>query len=163
MMLGAKDDDTRVFQQMAEALLAEDVAIDDLLLTDEAGAGAPAAAGVSRSIRVDHSREGDDTLDHTPMSAARGKTPPAPPRSRPATGAAAGAPTAGSLPPETSAAFASSRASTPLLEPYMRQSHRYEVDWGGSPATARVRPVRIFEVSPAAPSCRPPVVELGRS
>jgi flagellar biosynthesis protein FlhG len=34
MMLGPKDEDTRAFQQMAEALLAEDVAIDDLLSED---------------------------------------------------------------------------------------------------------------------------------
>jgi len=58
MMLGAIDEDTRAFQQMAEALLAEDVAIDDLLAEDTAAAGsadpeAVSASGRSRSSTLD--------------------------------------------------------------------------------------------------------------
>lgn len=51
MMLGAIDEDTRAFQQMAEALLAEDVAIDDLLAEDTAVAGGADPEAVSASGR----------------------------------------------------------------------------------------------------------------
>src|SRR3569833_1882477 len=37
MMLGPRDDDSRAFEQMAAALLAEDVAIDDLLAGEDIG------------------------------------------------------------------------------------------------------------------------------
>jgi flagellar biosynthesis protein FlhG len=98
MMFGPKDDDTRGFQQMAEALMAEDVAIDDLLAEDVAATG------------------------------PTGRIPPAPPR------------ISGG---ETGKASASA-----LLDPYMRQSPRVEVDWMGSLRDSDgVRPVKIFEVS----------------
>lgn len=63
MMLGPKDEDTRAFQQMAEALLAEDVAIDDLLSDEN-----------SMPHKVDPSA-GDGRTTVT-LSASTGATPP---------------------------------------------------------------------------------------
>jgi hypothetical protein len=59
MMLGLKDEDTRAFVQMAEALLAEDVAIDDLLADDPTREG------------------GDDKFEHTPVTAPKIRPTPA--------------------------------------------------------------------------------------
>jgi flagellar biosynthesis protein FlhG len=118
MMFGPKDEDTRGFQQMAEALLAEDVALDDLLAESlmEEGSGRASATAVNA------------------------RTPPAPPSSKISLAAPV---------PETTPAPAGGRPSaSALLDPYMRQSPRVEVDWMGSLRDSDgIRPVKIFEVS----------------
>lgn len=128
MMLGPRDDDSRAFEQMAEALLAEDVAIDDLLTDDSAAhLAAPPALGELVS---------EDASDQTPVTPpqARPRVTPAP---SPEADAAAEAPAIPARPP-----------APPLIDPYMRRSPRFEVDWVGSlRGPDGIRPVRIFEVS----------------
>lgn len=135
MMLGPKDEDTRAFQQMAEALLAEDVSIEDLL-SEEMSSEAPPSLAMPRT-------PGDD-LERTPMTMTAGKprTPPAPPA--PSAGASSSSPQ-----PETTPSPSAPRPNaSALLDPYMRQSPRVEVDWMGSlRGSDGIRPVRIFEVS----------------
>ena len=139
MMLGPRDDDSRAFEQMAEALLAEDVAIDDLLAGEDIGLdddpyeikATPASDGVI-----------EDPFERTPITA---------PDARPASlsqGAPAAA-TAASADAPLDASGAPGRAvAPPLIDPYMRRSPRFEVDWMGSLLGGEgIRPVRIFEVS----------------
>jgi flagellar biosynthesis protein FlhG len=145
MMLGPRDDDSRAFEQMAEALLAEDVAIDDLLAGEDIGldddpyeikttpvtAAAPAADVVV-----------EDPFEQTPITAPDARHATAPQVvAGPATGASADAP--------LDSTGAAGRAGVPaLIDPYMRRSPRFEVDWMGSLLGAEgVRPVRIFEVA----------------
>lgn len=177
MMLGPTDEDTRAFQQMAEALLAEDVAIDDLLsednsmanVVDPVAAGGrkgsfstssatppavPADAGTSGADAASSVGEADDHFDRTPTTAPQIRRPPAMP-AFPATATPAAA---GPVPGEPVAVVAGGQNSSPppqgranataLLDPYMRRSVRVEVDWTGSLRDAAgVRPVRILEVS----------------
>ena len=125
MMLGLRDEDTRAFQQMAEALLAEDVALDDLLTEDSAAHVAPTEFGP------------DDVRDRTPITVPRATG------AMPAVGASAA--------PGDGTPAASSEAAAvpqPLLDPYIRHSARFETDWIGSlRGTDGIRPVRIFEIS----------------
>jgi hypothetical protein len=96
--------------------------------------------GASRSTRNILPKEiVDDSLDHTPMNAAKAKVPPTPSSKSPI----------GSAVPETTPSPVPGRPpASALLEPYMRQSQRVEVDWIGSlRGSDGIRPVRIFEVS----------------
>ena len=135
MMLGPRDDESRGFEQMAEALLAEDVALDDLL-TEDSG---------KHTVSSDEAPP-DDAFDRTPITvphASRKRVPPAPPNTPTPT-------TTTASPPVAAEAPAAGRPVAPsqLLEPYMRRSQRHEVDWMGSLRGADgIRPVRIFEVS----------------
>lgn len=151
MMLGGQDEDTRAFQQMAEALLAEDVAIDDLLSEDLATHDGPVAqeAG-SHAGSKDASRDtSDDRLERTPMTAPKiRKTPPAPPRTPPAPPSFAKPVAPAALSETTPSPLAARPGSTAQLDPYMRKSQRYDVDWAGSlRGSDGIRPVRIFEIS----------------
>ncbi|MES1164777.1 MAG: P-loop NTPase [Verrucomicrobiota bacterium] len=130
MMLSGQDEDARAFQQMAEALMAEDVAIDDLLADEvvrEPGREGPPGA--------------DEQADKAPVTASQArKAPPLPPL--PATAVPAPVADAGSAPGGTRG------NGNALLDPYMRRSPRVEVDWMGSlRGSDGIRPVRIFEVS----------------
>lgn len=141
MMLGPRDEDTRAFQQMAEALLAEDVALDDLL--SEESSGPHAAAGEFAA---------GDARDKTPVTPrASGSIPSI----TPSTGDAPAAPAA------TSEAAA---VPQPMLDPYIRHSARYETDWIGSLRGADgIRPVRIFEVSEGGAVVQTPLpLEIGQ-
>jgi flagellar biosynthesis protein FlhG len=171
MLLGGQaDDDTRTFHQMAEALLAEDIAIDDLLAEDSArhvleaaGAGAEeatratagrggagAGAGASRAEFV--SSDGERGT-----AAAARTAPPTVPSAPPAPDITATASTSSTSPTtgdEPGPAQPVEMPSMPrqtlnaMLDPYMRRSPRVEVDWMGSlRASDGIRPVRIFEVS----------------
>jgi flagellar biosynthesis protein FlhG len=148
MMLGPRDDDSRAFEQMAEALLAEDVAIDDLLAGEDIGleedayeikttpATPIAAAAPGPDILV------DDPFERTPITAPDARpvvTPQA--LAGPATSSSADAP--------LDSTGAAGRAAVPaLIDPYMRRSPRFEVDWLGSlHGPEGIRPVRIFEVA----------------
>jgi flagellar biosynthesis protein FlhG len=160
MMLGPRDEDTRAFDQMAEALLAEDVALDDLLAEDSAPHVADAAH------------------DRTPVTAPRtsGTMPaitaapePGLENGVPATNGTADASAdpvaAPSAAARTAAAVADKAAvPQPLLDPYMRRSNRYEIDWVGSlRGPDGIRPVRIFEVSEGGAVVQTPVsLELGQ-
>jgi flagellar biosynthesis protein FlhG len=128
MMLGPKDEDTRAFIQMAEALLAEDVEVDDLLSDDLSGATAT-----------------DDKFETTPLTAPKIRpTPPSLSTAPGANGPGAASPAA----PDASGAGQARQAANAMLDPYMRRSPRIEVDWMGSLRGADgIRPVRIFEVS----------------
>jgi flagellar biosynthesis protein FlhG len=145
MMLGPKDEDTRAFQQMAEALLAEDVAIDDLLL-DDGGSEIPGATRTAaRSDRSDAATEAiaDDSFDQTPATAPKIRKPPPSP-TRPPARITVATPSADPAP----AGVAVRPGANTLLDPYMRHSPRTEVDWMGSLRSSDgVRPVRIFEIS----------------
>ena len=132
MMLGPRDEDSRAFEQMAEALLAEDVAIDDLLSEDSGP----------------HAALSQDPYERTPVTA------PSPN----AAAAARRALATPSLPTPVAAvdteeagahdAPATTATRQALLDPYMRRSPRFEIDWLGSlRGPGGIRPVRIFEVS----------------
>ncbi len=163
MMLGAKDDDTRAFQQMAEALLAEDVAIDDLLFEeavgdtpDEARPASRAASGKApprppqrpslapSGASGEASHDGsEDAFDRTPTTAPKIRVPPAVP-ALPTTAS----PAAPSLVDATAAPPPARPSTSGLLDPYMRRSARVEVDWTGSLRDGSgVRPVHIVEIS----------------
>lgn len=144
MMLGPRDDDSRAFEQMAEALLAEDVAIDDLLAGEDIGLEeeayeiktSPATAAPGTDILV------DDPFERTPITAPDARpvvTPQA--LAAPATASSADAP--------LDSTGAAGRAAVPaLIDPYMRRSPRFEVDWMGSlHGPEGISPVRIFEVA----------------
>jgi flagellar biosynthesis protein FlhG len=120
MMLSTQaDDDTRSFQQMAEALMAEDIAIDDLLSEDSTRHVLPATAPPPMAPNLTSASRGPD--------AASPETAPTPPVVIP-------------IPPR--------ETINAMLDPYMRRSARMEVDWMGSLRSPDgVRPVRIFEVS----------------
>lgn len=153
MLLGVQaDDDTRAFHQMAEALLAEDIAIDDLLTEDSArhtlatpgrldGAARATAPSPISLPTTDGERDGSPTAIGAPQAVS-----PAP---------VAGDSVSGVEPPsEQGATQPAELPSTPrqtlnaMLDPYMRRSPRVEVDWMGSlRASDGIRPVRIFEVS----------------
>jgi flagellar biosynthesis protein FlhG len=160
MLLGAQaDDDTRAFHQMAEALLAEDIAIDDLLTEDSArhSVGTPGppgpedggrkAAGNLGSIGAARGPTTSDGERGSPVAAAATRgAPPAPPTEDTATGV--------EPPSERGPGAPIELPNTPrqtlnaMLDPYMRRSPRVEVDWMGSlRASDGIRPVRIFEVS----------------
>jgi len=143
MMLGPRDEDTRAFQQMAEALLAEDVALDDLL-SEESGAH---AVGDFAS---------DDVRDRTPVTSPRATGPvPAIGAGVPATPGAPAAPASGNE---------AASVPQPMLDPYIRHSARYETDWVGSLRDADgIRPVRIFEVSEGGAVVQTPLpLEIGQ-
>jgi len=132
MMLGPRDEDSRAFEQMAEALLAEDVAIDDLLTEDSAP----------------HATVVDEPFEHTPVTApgatglAARRAMPTPSFPTPSLSSDA-ADVDG--PPQAASEPATRQA---LLDPYIRRSPRFEVDWLGSlRGPGGIRPVRIFEVS----------------
>jgi len=146
MMLGPRDEDTRAFQQMAEALLAEDVALDDLL-SEESGAH---AVGDFAS---------DDVRDRTPVTAPRASGP------LPAIGtSASGAPGTPGAPGSTPAGGEAAAVPQPMLDPYIRHSARYETDWIGSLRDVEgIRPVRIFEVSEGGAVVQTPLpLEIGQ-
>jgi len=151
MMLGPRDDDSRAFEQMAEALLAEDVAIDDLLAGEDIGLDddpyeiktSPATAGTTATVTspgVDGVTE--DPFERTPITA-----PDARPTASPQV--VAGPATATSADAPLDSTGAAGRAAVPaLIDPYMRRSPRFEVDWMGSlHGPEGIRPVRIFEVA----------------
>jgi len=165
MLLGAQaDDDTRAFHQMAEALLAEDIAIDDLLTEDSArhtlgtsgapGPQAPVDGGRTStgSLGSIGAAPGASTSDgergsRSVVAAASNRgAPPAPPTESTGSGV--------EPPSERGSGAPAELPSTPrqtlnaMLDPYMRRSPRVEVDWMGSlRASDGIRPVRIFEVS----------------
>jgi len=152
MMLGPRDDDSRAFEQMAEALLAEDVAIDDLLAGEDIGLDedpyeirtTPASAAAPTADGVAPAADGvvEDPFEQTPITA---------PDARPATSpqVVAGPATASSADAPLDSTGAAGRAGVPaLIDPYMRRSPRFEVDWLGSLLGPEgIRPVRIFEVA----------------
>jgi flagellar biosynthesis protein FlhG len=127
LMLGPRDEETRAFEQMAEALLAEDVEVDDLL-----------------DIEADE-RETPITDPEILFSPGRN----GPQRSR-AGGAAATAPHAPTpVVPVPAVMPVADVPSDALIDPYVRKSPRFGVDWMGSlrGGADGTRPVRIFEVS----------------
>jgi hypothetical protein len=140
MMLGPRDEDSRAFEQMAEALLAEDVAIDDLLTEDSAP----------------HAAVTDEPFEPTPVTAPGEKGRRATPLAAPSLSSAAADVDA---PPEAT----TPAARQALLDPYMRRSPRFEVDWLGSlRGPGGIRPVRIFEVSEGGAVVQTPqTLELG--
>jgi hypothetical protein len=143
MMLGPRDDDSRAFEQMAEALLAEDVAIDDLLAGEDIGLDdAPYEIKTSPAIAAGVDGVTEDPFERTPITA-----PDARPVASPQV--VAGPATASSADAPLDSTGAAGRGAVPaLIDPYMRRSPRFEVDWMGSlHGPEGIRPVRIFEVS----------------
>jgi flagellar biosynthesis protein FlhG len=129
MMLGPRDEDSRAFEQMAEALLAEDVAIDDLLAEDSAP----------------HAALSEDPFERTPVTAPNSKASAAERRALPTPSLPTPVATVDTEDPSAHDAPATRQA---LLDPYMRRSPRFEIDWLGSlRGPGGIRPVRIFEVS----------------
>jgi len=143
MMLGPRDDDSRAFEQMAEALLAEDVAIDDLLAGEDIGLDddpyeiktTPATEGATEPVT-------EDPFERTPIT-----SPDARPAASPQVVAGPATATSADGPLDTTGT--AGRAAVPsLIDPYMRRSPRFEVDWLGSLLGPEgIRPVRIFEVA----------------
>jgi hypothetical protein len=150
MMLGPRDEDTRAFEQMAEALLAEDVALDDLLLDSEGdGERADQMTPVTDPEILMRARPGN--------GAPAAPAPPAVPRIPAITTATAvtAPPPQAPVPPAPAApppgTVTTSMADIPsdgLIDPYARKSPRFEVDWMGSlRGPDGIRAVRILEVS----------------
>lgn len=158
MMLGPRDEDTRAFEQMAEALLAEDVALDDLL-ADESAPHATDAVHDRTPVtapRTSAEMPAITTAPATALSTANGTGPadvPADPVAAPTSAARAAA-----------AVADKAAVPQPLLDPYMRRSNRYETDWVGSlRGPDGIRPVRIFEISEGGAVVQTPVsLELGQ-
>jgi flagellar biosynthesis protein FlhG len=168
MLLGGQaDDDTRTFHQMAEALLAEDIAIDDLLAEDSARHVLPTgASGPDEATRATAGRGGagagggradfvsSDGERGTAATASARTAPPTVPSAPTAPAAATSSTTSPTAGDEAGPASPVEMPSMPrqtlnaMLDPYMRRSPRVEVDWMGSlRASDGIRPVRIFEVS----------------
>jgi flagellar biosynthesis protein FlhG len=156
IMLGNQiDENTKVFQQMAEALLLEDVALDDLLIEEDeteeparvSSTAKPATAAAADLELTPAPRHPADTLaasaraDHSAAAAAAvvAAAPVAAPAPSPEAAAAAAA-----------AALEESEASIEV-ERYARKHQRYAVDWL---ATLRndsvVAAVRVFDISAAS-------------
>lgn len=126
MMLGQRDDETRAFEQMAEALMAEDVSLDDLLMEDSGA------------------------HDLTPITDPDVGARPAPalPVSVAAVSGGGATASAETTPPEGAAPSPVNAPANAFLDGYMRRSPRMQVDWMGTLRGPNgVRPVRIFEVS----------------
>jgi flagellar biosynthesis protein FlhG len=138
MMLGPRDEETRAFEQMAEALLAEDVALDDLLDGDMDTMTPVTDPEILMRARPDNA--GVPTVPPIP-SVTNITTVLAPPPPQPPTAPA----------PASSGTVSASVSDLPsdgLIDPYARKSPRFEVDWMGSlRGPGGIRPVRIFEVS----------------
>ena len=158
MLLGNQiDENTKVFRQMAEALLLEDVSLDDLLIEEEDGDEAPKS---KKQAPAAAKAAAPDALELTPAPrdaatlAAAAATAPATaapavaesPAARPdapadASDARLAEAPAGETPPEIN----------PELERYTRKHQRYAVDWL---ATLRndtvVAAVRVFDISAAS-------------
>lgn len=140
MMLGPKDEETQVFTQMAEALLAEDVSLDDLLIEDSGKTSTSSTSTGGIALRS----------PPPPAAGAPGGAviTVAPGAERPAVRVATGeTPT----PEMVDAAFSLEvrPPTSETLDPYIRKSPRYEVDWLGSLQTTLddTKPVKIREIS----------------
>jgi len=179
MLLGNQiDENTKVFRQMAEALLLEDVSLDDLLIEEEDGEEAPkkpaettathtaaleltpsprdaAAALSTASAAPAPAAEASPTKEAAPIvSAPEAAAMAATATATPAAPDAAAA-TSASAPAETPAAEAPAGEPpyepNPDLERYARKHQRHPVDWL---ATLRndtvVAAVRVFDISAAS-------------
>jgi flagellar biosynthesis protein FlhG len=153
MLLGNQiDENTKVFRQMAEALLLEDVSLDDLLIEEEDGDEAPkkeaAAAKEAAALALELTPAPRDAA--TALSAASAPAP-APPATQPPAKQADAPPDAGDARLAEAPAGEPAPESNPDLERYARKHQRYTVDWL---ATLRndtvVAAVRVFEVSAAS-------------
>jgi hypothetical protein len=168
MLLGNQiDENTKVFRQMAEALLLEDVSLDDLLIEEEDGEEKPKAA--------DPKTQRPAALEMTPaprdaavvLSAASAAPAPAlakatakdatakdaTAKDTATTAAAASMPAAAPIeaPPVDAQADDAAHEPNPDLERYARKHERYPIDWL---ATLRndtvVAAVRVFDISAAS-------------
>jgi flagellar biosynthesis protein FlhG len=156
MMLSNQiDENTKVFRQMAEALLLEDVSLDDLLIEEEDGEEPPPTRTSASA----------PPTPAPPVAAAPTdlEMTPAPRHPAEAVAATARAEQTAALAPAVAPAATPAPAGaspgrlpdTPEidsdLERYARKHHRYRVDWL---ATLRnddlVAAVRIFEISAAS-------------
>jgi len=159
MMLSNQiDENTKVFQQMAEALLLEDVSLDDLLIEEddsEEPAKKEAVAEIKTETRSDTK---PPRVPAPPVAAAPGDLEMTPSPRQPADALAASARAeqgAVAAPPAPPAEGLTATPETPEidsdLERYARKHHRYRVDWL---ATLRndnvVAAVRIFDISAAS-------------
>ena len=162
MLLGNQiDENTKVFRQMAEALLLEDVSLDDLLIEEEDGDEAPKEeAGRGQARRAAAKEAAALALELTagpaatwrsvlPAAAprARGPPPPRPPAARADT-----PPDAGDARLAEAPAGERAPESNPDLERYARKHQRYTVDdWLGTLRNDTVvAAARVFESPPPA-------------
>ncbi len=153
MLLGNQiDENTKVFRQMAEALLLEDVPLDDLLIEEEDGDEAPkkgaASAKEAAALALELTPAPRDAA--TALSAASAPAP-APPTTEPPAMQADTPPDAGDARLAEAPAGEPAPESNPDLERYARKHQRYTVDWL---ATLRndtvVAAVRVFDISAAS-------------
>jgi MinD-like ATPase involved in chromosome partitioning or flagellar assembly len=158
MLTNQIDENTKVFRQMAEALLLEDVSLDDLLIEEEDGEEAPApgtrsAAPVAAPAPPVAAAPAD--LEMTPAPRHPGEGLPATARAEPVANAAP--------PPAPASVPAPTLAPGPLtatpetpeidrdLERYARKHHRYRVDWLATLRSDNVMAaVRVFDISAAS-------------
>jgi len=144
------DENTKVFHQMAEALLLEDVSLDDLLIEEDDAEEAPAVPpAVKKEAAEAHlemtpaPRHPAETMAGAPPRAAA--TPPG----RPPT------PTPVPMPPSPAVEAHGPNPPTPELETdldrYARKHHRYAVDWLATLRNDTVTAaVRVFDISAAS-------------
>ena len=156
MLLGNQiDENTKVFRQMAEALLLEDVSLDDLLIEEEDGEEAPKPADTAavRAAALELTPAPRDAA--TALSTANAPAPAAttaaeaPKEAVPAEAPKQAAPA--EAPASDAAATEHHQEPNVDLAKYTRKHQRYTVDWL---ATLRndtvVAAVRVFDISAAS-------------
>jgi flagellar biosynthesis protein FlhG len=159
MLLGNQiDENTKVFRQMAEALLLEDVSLDDLLIEEEDGDEAPkkqagaakqtAAAKEAAALALELTPAPRDAA--TVLSAASAAAP-APATAEPPAARADTPPDAGDARLAEAPAGEPAPESNPDLERYARKHQRYTVDWLGTLRNDTVvAAARVFDISAAS-------------
>lgn len=150
MLLGNQiDENTKVFRQMAEMLLLEDVPFDELLIEEDEGDEAAKAPAVPASLELTPAPRHPATMP-TAAAAAAANAAATASAGEPAKEPAATTTTpSGGASTETPAADAA--AASLEIDRYARKHQRYPVDWL---ATLRndsvVAAVRVFDISAAS-------------
>ena len=156
MLLGNQiDENTKVFRHMAEALLLEDVSLDDLLIEEEDGEEAAKKPAAATAQKVDALELTPAPRDAATVLSAAGAPAPAPAPAPPVTASLAAQadtpPDAGDARLAEAPAGEPAPDSNPDLERYARKHQRYTVDWL---ATLRndtvVAAGRVFDISAAS-------------
>ncbi len=159
MLTNQVDENTKVFLQMAEALLLEDVSLDDLLIEEDEGEEAkpaveppaPPRAAAPGDLEMTPAPRHPEVVAAAETAAAAATAAPAAPAAETATNQSA-IPTPAPRTPSSAAEVDGPTPATPELETdlerYARKHPRYAVDWL---ATLRndsvVAAVRIFDIS----------------
>jgi len=159
MLLGNQiDENTKVFRQMAEALLLEDVSLDDLLIEEEDGDEAPKKEAGEAKQTTAAKEAAALALELTPaprdaaiVLSAASAAAAAPATAEPPAARADTPPDAGDARLAEAPAGEPAPESNPDLERYARKHQRYTVDWLGTLRNDTVvAAARVFDISAAS-------------